>query len=89
MQSKTLLGVAFGIIVLIFGGLAVLFLNSENQIQNTDQCIITLFGEQYDVSEFRTQHSGGNVFVCGSDMTEEYEAQHGSDLTRLEEYKIN
>lgn len=89
MQNKTFLGIAFGIIVLIFGGLAVLFLNSGNQIEDNDECIITLFGDRYDVSEFRTQHPGGNVFVCGSDMTQEYEAQHGSDLTKLEEYKIN
>ncbi len=48
-------------------------------------CIITLFGVQYDVAPLQTPgvHPGGNIFVCGTDMTALYTLQHGTDVTRM------
>ena len=52
-------------------------------------CVITLFGKQYDVTNLRNTHSGGNVFNCGTDMTGTYQARHGTDLSRMQQYLIS
>jgi len=52
------------------------------------QCAITLFGKQYNVDSLRNTHSGGDVFNCGTDMTAIYQAQHGTDVTRMQPYLI-
>lgn len=51
-------------------------------------CIITLFGKQYDVTSLRTSHTGGNIFVCGTDMTATYQSMHGTDVTRMQAYLV-
>jgi hypothetical protein len=54
------------------------------------RCIITVNGNRYDVTNFRDQHSGGNVFVCGTDMTSIFFSQHGSGtLQKMAPYLIN
>jgi hypothetical protein len=55
---------------------------------NAAQCTITLFGKQYDVSNLRNTHSGGNIFNCGTDMTAIYQGRHGTDLSRMQQYLI-
>lgn len=53
------------------------------------QCIITISGSQYDVTEYRNIHSGGNVFSCGQDMTAVFLSQHpASFLDKMAKYKI-
>ncbi|MCX6730628.1 MAG: hypothetical protein NTZ55_02165 [Candidatus Roizmanbacteria bacterium] len=52
------------------------------------QCSVTLFGKQYDVTNLRSTHSGGNIFNCGTDMTAIYQGRHGSDLSRMQQYLI-
>lgn len=61
----------------------------NNQSDSTSQCIITIQGEQYDVTQFQNLHPGGNIFRCGTDMTSDFENQHGNDLDRIKPYKIN
>lgn len=56
--------------------------------QTNNTCIVTLFGQRYNVSPLLTSHSGGNVFLCGSDMTNVYTSQHGMDKTRMARYLI-
>lgn len=51
-------------------------------------CIITLFGQQYDVTSLQSAHTGGNIFVCGTDMTASYQSMHGTDATRMIPYLI-
>ena len=51
-------------------------------------CIITLFGVKYDVSPLQSIHTGGNIFVCGTDMTSVYQSQHGTDVTRMIPYLL-
>lgn len=54
-----------------------------------DRCIITISGGQYDVTEFRNIHSGGDVFQCGADMTESFLSRHpASFLQKMSQYKV-
>jgi hypothetical protein len=43
---------------------------------------------QYDVSEFRKVHKGGDIFECGTDMTTMYQQQHGSNIQMIQRYKV-
>jgi|CXWL01.1.fsa_nt_gi hypothetical protein len=52
------------------------------------RCIITLSGKQYDVTTLRSSHSGGDVFVCDSDMTASYQAKHGTNMNRMARYEV-
>lgn len=57
--------------------------------KNTDgKCIITVNSAQYDVTSFKTEHKGGDIFKCGEDMTIAFKNAHGEDLKRLEQFKI-
>lgn len=59
--------------------------NSTGDKPNTaNGCIVTVAGNKYDVAELRKTHSGGNVFVCGTDMTATYTGQHGTDYARIQ-----
>lgn len=57
---------------------------------NTDinSCIITLFAKQYDVATLRSDHPGGDVFICGTDQTAIYQEQHGTDVSRMQPYLV-
>lgn len=46
----------------------------------SNRCIVTISGQKYDVTDFRTQHSGGDIFVCGTDMTRTFFGQHNQEL---------
>lgn len=52
------------------------------------RCIVTLFGQKYDVTYLRNTHSGGDVFKCGTDMTEIYKDKHGTNLDRMQNYLL-
>ena len=52
-------------------------------------CIITIDGAKYDVSGFRNQHSGGNIFSCGADMSTAFWGRHGqSQLNKMQQFRI-
>jgi len=53
------------------------------------QCIVTLFGNQYNITSLVISHSGGNVFNCGTDMSSIYQGKHGTSLTRMVAYAIS
>jgi hypothetical protein len=43
----------------------------------------------YDVTAFRSMHSGGNVFTCGADMSAVFWGRHGqSTLNQMARYKV-
>ncbi len=53
------------------------------------KCIVYISGVRYDVTEFRNIHGGGDIFQCGSDMTDNFNSQHpGSYLSQMARYKI-
>lgn len=43
-------------------------------------CIVTIKGQKYDVTDFKNTHSGGDIFVCGTDMTNTFFGQHNQRL---------
>lgn len=55
---------------------------------NANTCIVTLFGQQYDVQSLRSTHSGGDIFQCGTDMSSVYQSQHGTNLSRMQKYLV-
>lgn len=59
-------------------------------MQVSDECIITVDGSNYDVTEFKNMHEGGDVFVCETDMSEVFHGQHpDSFLRKIAKYKVN
>ena len=53
------------------------------------RCIIQIDGISYTITEFRKIHSGGDIFTCGSDMSQIFHNQHPqSFLNSLEQYRI-
>lgn len=39
-------------------------------------CIVTVNGQRYDVTQYQYQHSGGNIFNCGTDMSSIFSSKH-------------
>lgn len=55
----------------------------------TGGCVIQLFGKNYDVAPLKLAHPGGDIFVCGTDMSATYQSQHGTDVSRMAAYEIS
>ncbi len=51
------------------------------QAATTTPCVVTIFGQQYDVAPLQTNHSGGNVFTCGTDMSAVFQSMHGTNVS--------
>src|SRR3989339_617855 len=51
-------------------------------------CVVTVSGSKYDVTPLQIGHPGGNIFVCGTDMTALFQSMHGSNLAKLAPYLI-
>jgi cytochrome b involved in lipid metabolism len=47
---------------------------------NPKTCVITIEGNRYNVFTFKNQHSGGDIFQCGTDMTSSFFGQHEQQL---------
>ena len=53
------------------------------------RCIVTVSGNRYDVTVYKTQHSGGDIFKCGTDMTSAFYSQHGAGkLNQMSKYLV-
>ncbi len=51
------------------------------------KCIITVDGRKYDVTFFRSIHSGGNIFICGTDQSVLFHSKHSNSfLSKLARY---
>jgi len=61
---------------------------TSNPIINSNSCIVTIFGKQYDVTTLRSTHSGGDVFTCGTDMTAIYQGRHGTGVNLIAPYLV-
>lgn len=58
-------------------------------VQKLPTCLIKIDSSVYDLIVFRNQHSGGDIFQCGSDMTIQFYKQHSSNYLKvLEKYRI-
>lgn len=55
----------------------------------TATCIVTINSQKYDVSQYRYQHQGGNIFQCNTDMSAVFAGQHSqSYLNKMKRYLI-
>lgn len=61
---------------------------SSGAVTTGGGCLITLSGQQFDVTSLRKSHPGGDIFVCNTDMTASYQNQHGSSLARMQKYAV-
>lgn len=52
-------------------------------IQKKPQCLIKIDGNIYNLESFRSQHGGGDIFQCGSDMTQIFYNQHSQDYLQI------
>lgn len=62
--------------------------NHVTAVNAATPCVVTIFGQQYDVAPLQTGHTGGNIFTCGTDMTTVYQSMHGTDVSRIAAYLI-
>lgn len=52
-------------------------------------CIIIISGQKYDVTQYRYQHQGGDVFTCGTDMTDIFNGKHPQNyLNKMKAYLV-
>ncbi|MFA6007835.1 MAG: cytochrome b5 domain-containing protein [Candidatus Shapirobacteria bacterium] len=62
---------------------------SQNSVTAATACIITINNQKYDVTQFKNQHSGGDIFVCGSDMTTIFNSKHSQrELNMMQQYLV-
>jgi cytochrome b involved in lipid metabolism len=63
--------------------------NQLNSSENVNKCIIIVKGLKFDITDFRKVHSGGDIFECGTDMTNAFDSQHGNrEFQILKKYQI-
>lgn len=88
--------------LIIFAGFIVISLAKSNQAPipqsnqtsqatatTTTACIITINGQKYDVTQYRYQHPSGDVFTCGTDMTDIFNNKHPQRyLTKMQAYLV-
>lgn len=73
-----------GVIVVVV--IAIIVANSVGNKEG--ECIVTIFDKRYDVTELRSTHSGGDVYECGTDMSADFESEHGTNVQRIQQYLI-
>ncbi len=53
------------------------------------RCLIQIDGALYDVTQFRSRHSGGDIFQCGTDMSAIFWGEHGQkQWNQIQQYRI-
>lgn len=72
-----------GALVVVIAGVTI-YTNTREE-----KCIITVFGRKYNVQLLRAIHPGGDIYVCGEDMSETFKKQHGEDVERIKKYLLN
>ncbi len=61
----------------------------KEKLAEGERCIITIQGGNYDVTEFKSQHTGGDIFKCGEDMTKSFAGKHKGYLPMIEKFKVD
>jgi hypothetical protein len=58
--------------------------------QPVNRCIVTIEGNRYDVTPLKSTHSGGDIFVCGTDMTATFFTQHDRKMLEgtLQQFRV-
>lgn len=53
------------------------------------RCLVVVDGVSYDFSVFKNIHSGGDIFECGTDMSQTFHNEHpNSFIRKMAKYKI-
>ena len=60
----------------------------DNSNGTTATCIITIDGQKYDVESLRNMHTGGDIFVCGTDMSAAFHRKHDDNLQMIQKYLV-
>lgn len=57
---------------------------------SSSDCIIQINSNKYNITALRKTHSGGDIFQCGTDMTQVYYSMHNDNLlrTQMSQYLI-
>lgn len=91
---------SLSLLTLSTGALAVRKMMGENNRKNqiaalrvsvndeNSGCIITISGKKYNATELQKTHSGGDIFSCGTDMTNIFIGQHGKNMNLIGKYLI-
>lgn len=58
-------------------------------VTESEKCLIKVAGNEYDITPFRGLHPGGDIFKCGTDMSEVFKKQHDDDLERIKKFLTN
>jgi hypothetical protein len=82
--------ISFALSVLVLSGFSIYKLADIGKVNAIGPCIITISGIQYDVAPLTVPgaHPGGNIFVCGTDMTALFMSMptHAADIARMAPY---
>lgn len=63
--------------------------STKAPVVQSNKCIITISGMSYDITNYQNGHSGGNVFVCGTDMTGLFWGRHSQrEMNYMQQFKI-
>lgn len=61
----------------------------ESEPTPDPRCIVTVRGSLFDVTQFRLIHEGGDIFLCGSDMTAEFNNEHDDRIfEKMQRYRL-
>lgn len=75
--------------VLLLSGFTVYNVFSNvTKVGAVEPCLVTIFGKTYDVGPLQTGHSGGNIFTCNTDMSNVYQSQHGTNVSRISSFLV-
>lgn len=90
---RIIISIAIANVLLVTGLALFSSSNPKTPVKNSatgEQCIITISGIKYDVQPLRSTHSGGDVFVCGTDMTKAFFGQHDQSLLNgtMQKYRL-
>lgn len=62
---------------------------NDKPVVADNRCIVAIDGVKYDVTVFRKDHSGGDIFTCNTDMSAIFHSEHpNSFLQKMTRYKI-
>lgn len=80
------------------GSIVLAFKSDKNTVTPTavltiptvdSRCIIAIDGVKYDISQYQYQHSGGNIFQCGTDMSAVFHNRHSNQfLQYMQQFRI-
>lgn len=95
MKTKTIITVSLVGFAVVGGSIIAASLLTKKKPSNSPEaastpCVITIQHKRYDVAALRSTHSGGDVFVCDTDMTKTFFSHHDQEFldARMGKYRM-